>query len=891
MAINVKELKRISFDLVSGGMSDDLSRELYRKIIVFNAFSLIGILNLILLGTLAYLQKNLWLAALDYCAAVALGFLILYLRRTKDYQTSFHCGVGVIGVLYYYLLFTGGVNNTAHVWYFTFPLIASFILGSRSGLAATLLMLVPAIAFFMWEHPTSPFTTYSRDFKLRFIPSFFVITAFAYFFERTREKATMKLEGVNTELESTVHVLKETEEKLRKAGEELEQRVEDRTAQLYRANIQLAAEMEERKRSEEALRASEGKLDAMLRSVGDSMIMIDRERNIIWYNEKAKELFDLGRDGAKCHEMLCRKQRPCEPCPCYALQTFQDGEIHNSDTTLTTRQGQEAFFHCVANVALRDARGNPTAVLTILRDITDRKLAENALMESEKKYRTLFEDSVEAMSVSRSGKMIDANPAWLALHGYRDKGEVLGRDVMEFIHPEDRHILAERRETWPHHDFRSYQIRDIRKDGDIVEIEICASRIALVGQEAILTTIRDITEKKQTEREKKALEERLARSEKMEAIGTLAGGVAHDLNNILGGMVGYPDLLLLEVPEEGLLRRGILTIKQSGEKAAAIVQDLLTLARRGVPVMEPVDLNRIITDYLRSPEFQRLRSFHPGAVIENELAEEPLPILGSSVHLSKVVMNLVSNAAEAMPCGGSIRIETINQYVDAAIRGYDHVTEGEYIILKVTDTGIGIAQKDIKKIFEPFYTKKIMGRSGTGLGMAVVWGTVKDHKGYIDIESVEGRGTTFSLYFPVNRSVLKQEDKRISIEQFLSRGETILVVDDVAEQRELASAMLRKLGYSIETLSSGEEAVEYLKEKPANLVILDMIMDPGIDGLETYRKIAEHRPGQKAIIVSGFAETDRVKEAQKLGAGQYLKKPYTLEKIAIAVRNELDKAA
>ena len=184
-----------------------------------------------------------------------------------------------------------------------------------------------------------------------------------------------------------------------------------------------------------------------------------------------------------------------------------------------------------------------------------------------------------------------------------------------------------------------------------------------------------------------------------------------------------------------------------------------------------------------------------------------------------------------------------------------------------------------------------MGRSGTGLGMAVVWGTVKDRKGYIDIESVEGKGSTFSLYFPVNRAAVKPEHRKIPIEQFLSRGETVLVVDDEAEQRDLASAMLRKLGYSTETLASGEEAVEYLKNKQASLVILDMIMDPGIDGLETYRKIAEHRPGQKAIIVSGFAETDRVKEAQKLGAGQYLKKPYTLEKIAIAVRIELDKAA
>jgi CheY-like chemotaxis protein len=184
-----------------------------------------------------------------------------------------------------------------------------------------------------------------------------------------------------------------------------------------------------------------------------------------------------------------------------------------------------------------------------------------------------------------------------------------------------------------------------------------------------------------------------------------------------------------------------------------------------------------------------------------------------------------------------------------------------------------------------------MGRSGTGLGMAVVWGTVKDHKGYIDIESVEGRGTAFTLYFPANRAAVKQEDRKILIEQFQSKGEIIAIVDDVAEQRELASAMLNKLGYATEALESGEEAVEYLKKTPVNLVILDMIMEPGIDGLETFRRIREHRPDQKAIIVSGFAETDRVKEAQKLGAGHYLKKPYTLEKIAFAVRKELETAA
>jgi len=182
-----------------------------------------------------------------------------------------------------------------------------------------------------------------------------------------------------------------------------------------------------------------------------------------------------------------------------------------------------------------------------------------------------------------------------------------------------------------------------------------------------------------------------------------------------------------------------------------------------------------------------------------------------------------------------------------------------------------------------------MGRSGTGLGMAVVWGTVKDHKGYIDVQSTEGKGTTFALYFPVSREELAKDKSPVSIEDYMGKGESVLVVDDVEEQREIASRILKKLGYSVTSVSSGEEAVDYLKNNSADLLVLDMIMDPGIDGLETYKRILELHPGQKAIIVSGFSETERVKEAQRLGAGAYVKKPFLLEKIGIAVRDELDR--
>jgi CheY-like chemotaxis protein len=180
-----------------------------------------------------------------------------------------------------------------------------------------------------------------------------------------------------------------------------------------------------------------------------------------------------------------------------------------------------------------------------------------------------------------------------------------------------------------------------------------------------------------------------------------------------------------------------------------------------------------------------------------------------------------------------------------------------------------------------------MGRSGTGLGMAVIWGTVKDHRGYIDVQSTEGKGTTFTLYFPASREKITGEECILPVEDYTGKGESILVIDDIAGQRELALNMLTTLGYSTHSVSSGEEAVEYLKEHSVDLIVLDMIMDPGMDGLETYKKIIKFHPRQKAIIVSGFSETDRVKKAQRLGAGAYVKKPYTLEKIGIAVRNEL----
>jgi signal transduction histidine kinase/CheY-like chemotaxis protein len=399
----------------------------------------------------------------------------------------------------------------------------------------------------------------------------------------------------------------------------------------------------------------------------------------------------------------------------------------------------------------------------------------------------------------------------------------------------------------------------------------------------------EIEERKRSETARIQLEVQLQRVKKMEAIGMLAGGVAHDLNNILTGIVSYPDLLLMQLPENSSLRDPIMTIKRSGEKATAIVQDLLTLARRGVVVNDIINLNTIVGEYLKSPEHQKILSFHEGVRIITDFDEKLFNIEGSSVHISKSIMNLISNAAEAMPEGGVITISTKTVYVDHPIGNYEKVNEGEYVLVSVADTGCGMSAEDSEKIFEPFFTKKAMGRSGTGLGMSVVWGTVKDHKGYIDVQTAIGAGTTFYLYFPVTREELKLAKPASRIEDYKGNGETILVTDDVKEQRDIAQRIFSQLGYTVNTAESGEKAVEFVEKNAVDLIILDMIMSPGIDGLETYERILKLRPGQKAIITSGFSETDRIRRGKEIGIRQYIKKPYTLENIALAVKAELSR--
>ncbi|MCP4575096.1 MAG: response regulator [Deltaproteobacteria bacterium] len=523
-------------------------------------------------------------------------------------------------------------------------------------------------------------------------------------------------------------------------------------------------------------------------------------------------------------------------------------------------------------------------------EIDDRRKIEKALRDSEMKYRMVIDNANEGIVVLRSGRIHFANKTIMSALGYFFD-ELRGRRVEDFLHPDDRQRLGS----------AVGMILDEEVMFGDTEIRLCdgagayrwfnAHLVHTLWEDrpAVSAFIYEITDHKTVEAEKARLKDRLKQAEKMEILGTLAGTVAHDLNNVLMGVTSYPDYLLNRIPKESDLHKPLTSIKKSGEKAVAIVQDMLTLARRRVKVSEVCNLSHIVSEFLDSPEFERMRSFRRGVSVETALADQLEDIKGSPIHLSKAVMNLISNALESLDASGRVLIATENRAVADLPNGKQgpNPKAGPHVVLKIKDNGSGIAPEDIEKIYDPFYTKKTMGRSGTGLGMTVVWNAVQDHGGHIHVESAEDRGTTFTLFFPATTLQPEIPESDLPKEPVGKDSASILVVDDSKEYRQMVTQCLADLGYECAAAAGGLAAVHHIEANRVDLAVLDMVMSPGPDGLDTYEQMLRHNPDLKAIIVSGFPETERVRKAQSLGAGPFIQKPFNLEAFGTAVQREL----
>lgn len=394
---------------------------------------------------------------------------------------------------------------------------------------------------------------------------------------------------------------------------------------------------------------------------------------------------------------------------------------------------------------------------------------------------------------------------------------------------------------------------------------------------------------------RRQLEEQLLRDQKMKAIGLMAGGVAHDLNNILSGIISYPDLLLLDLPQDAPLYKPLQSIRRSGMEAAEVVSDLLTVARGVAASTEILSLNRLIKNYMESPDFIELINKYPDIHIHTHLDPELKNVNCSPIQVRKCLMNIISNGIEAIKGRGSLTITTVNEFCSLPIStstlelsSVKNPSRQKQMFSKIiiADTGQGIPEKELQHIFEPFYSTKVMGRSGTGLGLTIVWNTMQEHKGTVQVKS-GGQGTTFELFFPGLNSQISNPAKESDWQDYAGSGQTILVVDDEPRQREILKGLLTSLQYQVVTVSSGEAAEEYLKTSSVHLVVLDMLMAPGQNGRTTYENILNIHPEQKAVIASGFAKDDDVQATLAMGASEFIAKPYTIEQIGNAIYKTL----
>jgi PAS domain S-box-containing protein len=511
------------------------------------------------------------------------------------------------------------------------------------------------------------------------------------------------------------------------------------------------------------------------------------------------------------------------------------------------------------------------------------KQLEKALRASEERFKILAEASWEGIIIHDQGLILEANQQFLTLFGLQ-KEEVIGTNILKQIFSPQAFIEVNTRIKNGEVGF--HESIGLRKDGTTFPVESNSRIMEFHSRQVRVCAIRDISSRVKAEQEKIALLEKLATANKIETLGLMAGSIAHDLNNILSGLVTYPEIILMQMDQNDKHRQSVEFIRDAGKRAAAVVSDILTLARGNTAPKKICNLNTLLKNHLASLEQQGITSQFQGVTIETHLAEDLLNISCSEIHINKAVMNLLNNALEAIEKDGAIVLATSNRFLETPLNEYEHINAGEYVVLTISDNGPGIPSHSLNKIFEPFYSKKAMGRSGTGLGLAIVWSTVHDHKGYVNVRS-DTTGTVFELFFPATR---QQEDRKpltISMNAYKGHGETILIVDDEEAQRVIASNLLKELNYQTCSVASGEEAVTYLQQNKADLVLLDMTMAPGINGRETYEQILQTNPAQKAIVASGFSEEDEIIKIHALGATLFIKKPYTIAQVGLAIKQTL----
>jgi len=524
----------------------------------------------------------------------------------------------------------------------------------------------------------------------------------------------------------------------------------------------------------------------------------------------------------------------------------------------------------------------------LTKQIEERKQAEETLCESEARFRLLFENSPDAIFVeSTKGYVLDVNPTACQLHGLERK-ELIGKHVIELVPPGEKEQVSQDFPKLARGELDGVEGYSTTVDGRSIPVELRTRPIVYSGKPAVLLLVRDITRRKQAEEALRKSEEQLLHSSKMEAVGRLAGGMAHDFNNLMTAVTCYSELLLDRLRGNTSVCNDIEEIKKAGERAASLTRQLLAFSRRQIMEQEVLDVNTVVA------EMERMLRRLIGEDIEvNRVREDgPVRVKADRGQIEQVIMNMAINAKDAMPSGGRLTIKTetvvLNEYY---YRDNAEARPGNYVCLSVDDTGAGMSEGIIQNIFEPFFTTKGVGK-GTGLGLSVAYGIIKQHEGWISVASEPGRGTSFKVYLPLFSERSEEEAKEtIHLGDLRGNGERILVVEDEEGVREMTLKALSESGYTVLEASTVKEAMGIFEREKGefHLIFSDVVL-PDESGIRLIDRLLALKPGLPVILSSGYMDDKLQWPVIKEKGFRFLQKPYTLSNLLRAVKEAMEGA-
>ena len=637
-------------------------------------------------------------------------------------------------------------------------------------------------------------------------------------------------------------------------------------------------DISKRKQAEEALRRAEGKYRDIFENAVLGILQATPDGRILNANPALARMYGYGSPEELMEavsDIAAQLYTDPEDRKHFGEVLEREGSVEGYETERFRKDGSKIWVSANARI-VRDAQGKVLYYEGTLQDITKRKRAEEALKESEERYRIAIEHSNDGVAIVRKNQHIFVNQRFCTMFGYDDPAEILGTTLFATIHPDDYERVVEiNRETKNGEPvpFR-YEFKGVRRDGTALHVEVSSARIVYQGKPAILAYLRDITERVQAE-------EMLRQSQKMEAVGTLSAGIAHDFNNILTAILGFAGLSYEEAMAGSQAKRYLLHVLNAAQRGKDLVTQILSFSRKGTEELRQTDLASIVKESVKM-----LRASLPKTIeIRTNITAESSMALAGPTQIQQIIMNLGTNAAHAMrEKGGRMTIELSSLTVTPKNTPAPDLTTGEYLKLSINDTGTGMGRDVLERVFDPFFTTKKPGE-GTGLGLWVVHSIVQNHKGVITVKSAPGKGSTFDVFLPQIQERTLRVNKRLPA--IKGRGH-ILVIDDEAELLELEKIMVERLGYTATAVGDSSAAVDLFKENPDkyDLVLTDQSM-PGMTGVDLARELISIRPDIPVAVITGYHDELDGAATRKAGVRVIIEKPMTRVDLGLAIQQLL----